>query len=146
MNPYRLFATLILSLVNLATCHQHFQQPLISTPLPILRNATLNDADDIASVIIAAFSPTPSWQYIYQFYASKPKEHHRCVRASVIYALTSPEFHLEVIEAPAHAELGVAAGAAWQQNVEAGGRGMFMSRVASKSNPKRKPRSCEVRM
>ncbi|KAH7381144.1 hypothetical protein DE146DRAFT_277847 [Phaeosphaeria sp. MPI-PUGE-AT-0046c] len=127
MNIYHSCAALLLCFANLIKSQQH---PLISPPLPILRNATISDADDIASVVIAAFSPTPAWQYIYQFHATRPKEHHRCVRYGVMQALTSPEYTVQVIEAPPGSELSVAAAALWQQSIEVGVYGMFATRLA----------------
>lgn len=143
MHTYRTLATLTFLLVTLVTCHQP-QLPLISKPQqPLLRDATFNDADDIASVVIAAFSPTPAWQYIYQFHESKPKEHYRCVRFGVMQGLSSPKYHIEVIETPedVKGELSVAAVAAWRPNFTLGtedkdemglGMGMYLERVASK--------------
>lgn len=121
------FTALFLSCVNLATCQQQ-----ILGAQPLLRNASLKDADDIASVIIAAFSPLPSWQYIYQFREKYPKEHHRCVRFGVTQALTAASYHVEVIEAPAESNLMVAAVAIWRQNTSQDG--MFLHRLSSKEN------------
>lgn len=142
MHIFRPLTPLLLSLLPLATCHRpQFQRPLIS-PQPLLRNATLEDADDIASVVIAAFSPTPAWQYIYQFHKSNPKEHHRCVRSGITQVLTSPEYVVEVVEAPddAKGDLTIAAAAAWRPNFTMGedededGLDMFVSRITSESS------------
>lgn len=129
-----------LSLLPFTASHQ-FQHPLIPNypHQPRLRNATIDDADDLASIVIAAFSPTPAWQYIYQFHKARPKEHHRCVRFGIMQVLTSPGYHVEVIGAPdeAKGELKVAAAAAWRPNFtmdeedDEDGTGMFMSRIAS---------------
>jgi hypothetical protein len=35
----------------------------VLTAEPRLRKATLNDADDIATIVIAAFEPMLDWQY-----------------------------------------------------------------------------------
>jgi hypothetical protein len=119
--------TFFLSCINLATCQQQ-----ILGAQPLLRNASLKDADDIASVIIAAFSPLPSWQYLYQFHEKYPKEHHRCVRFGVTQALTAASYHVEVIEAPAESNLMVAAVAIWRQNTPHDG--MFLHQLFSKEN------------
>lgn len=132
MHIYHKILPCLLPFLPFATCHQ-LQQPLISQQ-PLLRNATLDDADDITSVVIAAFSPTPAWQYIYQFHKSKPNEHHRCVRDGIMQVVAEPEFHIEVIEAPADVkgELNVVAAAAWRPNFSEDAMGVFVSRVASK--------------
>jgi len=121
------FAALFLFYVYLATCQQQ-----ILTAQPLLRNATLKDADDIANVIIAAFSPLPSWDYIYQFRNKYHKEHHRCVRSDVIRALAAASYVVEVIEAPAESDLTVAAVAIWRQNTSQDG--MFLHQLSSKGN------------
>ena len=128
------FAALFLSNVHFATC----QQQILNAQL-FLRNATLKDADDIASVIIAAFSPLPSWDYIYQFRKEYPKEHHRCVRSDVIQALTAASYVVEVIEAPAESNLTVAAVAIWHQNISHDG--MFLQPISSKGNMLEKRRA-----
>ncbi|CAI6337697.1 unnamed protein product [Periconia digitata] len=102
--------TIILYYIGLVACQQ---QVLRETP--ILRNASLSDADDIASVIIAAFSPTPPWQYIYSFAKRHPKEHHRCIRSGIVRGFSDPSYHAQVIEAPEESNLTVAAVAIWQQ-------------------------------
>ena len=104
MKIFSISTAYILSCVNLAIC----QQQILSAQ-PLLRNASLRDADDIASVIAAAFSPIPSWKYMYQFYKEYPKEHHRCVRLMVTQVLTAASYRVEVIEAPAESNLTVAA-------------------------------------
>lgn len=116
---------LFLSFVRLATC----QQQILATQ-PLLRDATLKDADDIASVLIAAFSPLPSWRYIYPFREKYPKEHHRCVRFGVTQALTAAPYRVEVIEAPAESNLSVAAVAMWVQNTTHDG--MLLYQLSSK--------------
>lgn len=140
MRIFHTFASFLLPFLLFTTCHQ-LQQPLNpnAPSQPRLRNATVDDADDIASVIIAAFSPTPAWQYIYQFLESKPKEHHRCVRSGIMQGFALPEYYGEVIEAPQNVkgELSVAAVAIWRRNLSLGaededGTAMFMSRMASK--------------
>jgi hypothetical protein len=131
MHASRACAPFLFSFITLTACQ--LQQPLTSQPR--LRNATIEDADDIATVVIAAFSPTPPWKYIYQFSSEKPKEHHRCVRYGVMQGLTSPDYHAEVIEAPCKVKggLSVVAAALWRPNYSSGedGMGMFMSRIAS---------------
>ncbi|PVI04063.1 hypothetical protein DM02DRAFT_652080 [Periconia macrospinosa] len=88
---------------------------------PLLRNASLKDADDIADVMDAAFSPTPSWQYLYPFSNKYPKEHHRCVRFGVVQALKAESYHIQLIEAPAENSLTVAAVAIWRQGTSQSG-------------------------
>jgi hypothetical protein len=103
----------LLSSFHLATCQQQILSPDLR-----LRNATLDDVADIASVMIAAFSSHPDWQYLYQFRNDFPEEHHRCVQFGVTQALTSSQqhFYAEVIEAPPDSNLTVAAAAIWEKH------------------------------
>jgi hypothetical protein len=78
-----------------------------------LRNATLDDVEGIADVIIAAFAPLPSWQYLYQFREEYPEEHRRCGRYMVTQALENPAMRTEVIDAPANGNTTVVAVAIW---------------------------------
>lgn len=136
MHLSHILTSCLFTFLPLTTCHE-LQYPLISNQ-PRLRNATLEDADDLASIVIAVFSPTPAWQYIYQFHKTNPKELHRCVRSGIIQVLTSPDYYVEVIEAPddANGELSIAAAAAWRPNFtmddEEDGMGVFVSRITSK--------------
>jgi len=116
-----------LSCVNLAACRQQ-----ILGAQPLIRNASFEDADDIADVIIAAFSPLPSWQYIYQYREKYPNEHHRCVRFDVTQALKATSYHVEIIDAPAESNLTVAAVAIWRHNTSQDG--LFLHRLSSKRN------------
>ncbi|KAF2119857.1 hypothetical protein BDV96DRAFT_566203 [Lophiotrema nucula] len=83
-----------------------------------LRNATLEDADDISTVIIAAFGPLPDWQYIYQFRKQYPEEHRNCIRYGVGQILSDPSTHAQVIEAPADSAISLVAFAIWSQHNE----------------------------
>jgi hypothetical protein len=87
------------------------QQPLGHQPR--LRNATFEDVDGIAEVIIAAFAPLPSWQYLYQFREDYPEEHKRCIGYGVTQALENTVMRTEVIEAPANGNTTVVAVAIW---------------------------------
>jgi hypothetical protein len=78
-----------------------------------LRNAIFDDVDGIADVIIAAFTPLPSWQYLYQFCEEYPEEHKRCGRMVVTQALEDPAMRTEVIDAPANGNTTVVAMAIW---------------------------------
>lgn len=96
-----------------ATCEQ--QQPL-GPQAPRLRNASLEDIDDISTVVIAAFSPLPDWQYLYQFHKDFPEEHKRCARDNVVRVLSDASYHARVIEAPANSNISVVAVAIWTQH------------------------------
>ncbi|KAF2732233.1 hypothetical protein EJ04DRAFT_578490 [Polyplosphaeria fusca] len=122
-SAYALF--ILCSYCSLAVCQQQILSPHLT-----LRNATLEDADDIATVMIAAFSPLRFWQYLYQFQEEVPHEHHRCVRLGVVQALDAPFSHVEVIEAPADSNLTVAAAAIWIQH-NASYDGMRMPHVST---------------
>ncbi|KAF1972764.1 hypothetical protein BU23DRAFT_467189 [Bimuria novae-zelandiae CBS 107.79] len=67
-----------LSTLHFAHCTQQ-----VPSPEPRLRNATLKDVKDIATILIAAFSPLSPWDYVYQFRHEYPSEHIRCVRSGV---------------------------------------------------------------
>jgi hypothetical protein len=111
MIPFVSIIFIVYQCIYLVYCQQQ-----VLSPQPRLRNATLEDADDIATVVVAAFSPMRDWQYIYQFREKYPKEHYRCGRFEIIQALNSSSFRVEVIEAPAGSNLTVAAIAFWSQN------------------------------
>jgi ribosomal protein S18 acetylase RimI-like enzyme len=87
------------------------QQPLGHSAR--LRNATFEDIDGIAEVIIAAFAPLPSWQYLYQFREDYPEEHKKCLGYGVTQALEDPAMRTEVIEAPTNGNITVVAVAIW---------------------------------
>jgi hypothetical protein len=125
MKIHRTFTALVISLVNFATCQQQ-----ILDAQPLLRNASFKDADSIASVIIAAFSRLPSWQYLYQFRETHPREHHRCVRFGMMQALTDASYLVQVIEAPAEDNLTVAAVALWRRDLWQDGK--FLHQLSSK--------------
>lgn len=95
----------------LAECEQH-----VLGYLPRLRNATITDADDIATVVINAFSPLPFWNYVYQFRNDFPEEHHRCVRSRVVQFMSDDSSHVEVIEAPENSNISLVAVALWLQS------------------------------
>lgn len=80
------------------------------------RNATLSDANDITTILITAFSPLPSWQYLYQFREDFPEEHRRCVRSGVVQILSEASTHAEVIEAPTDSNVTLAAVVIWTRN------------------------------
>jgi hypothetical protein len=129
--PYTIAPLLSCLLLSLATCYEQQQQSVLSAQ-PLLRNASASDADAIANVIIAAFSPTPSWQYLYQFRDTHPQEHHRCARSNVLKALADASYRVEVIEAPvesSNSTTRVAAVAMWRHNAWQEGL-MFLSRLS----------------
>ncbi|KZM26858.1 uncharacterized protein EKO05_0011432 [Ascochyta rabiei] len=81
-----------------------------------LRNASLADADNIATIVIAAFEPLPSWQYLYYFRHSFPQAHRECVRFGITQMLSHPDSKTEVIEAPHGSKIPLVAVAAWRQS------------------------------
>lgn len=85
-------------------------------PQAPLRNATLSDADDIASIVMAAFEPMPDWRYFYQFRHAFPQGHRECVRHGITQMLTNPNTNTEVIEAPKGSDIPLVAMAVWMQN------------------------------
>lgn len=82
----------------------------------VFRNATLEDADDIAVIVMAAFEPMPDWQYFRQFRHDFPEGHRDCVRFGVSQMLSNPNAHTEVIEAPQDSDIPLIAVAIWLQN------------------------------
>jgi len=57
------------------------QQPLYSVPgATELRNATLDDVDDITDIMVAAYSSTNFYNYCFQFRQKYPEEHWTCQR------------------------------------------------------------------
>jgi hypothetical protein len=93
-----------------ATCEQQFLG-LQSQP----RSATLEDADDISAVIIAAFACLPARPYLFQFRDKFPEEHKRCQRETIARILSNDSAHIDVIEAPANSNITVVAVAIWAQ-------------------------------
>jgi hypothetical protein len=96
---------------RLATCEQQFLG-LQSQ----IRNATLEDADDISTVIIAAFSSLPARPYLFQFRNEFPEEHKRCLRENIARVLSKDSTHIDVIKAPADSNMTLVAVAIWTQN------------------------------
>lgn len=90
-------------------------QRIFSTE-PRLRSATLNDADDIATIVMAAFEPIPDWQYVRQFRHDFPEGHRECVRYGVTQMLTNPDANTEVIEAPDGSAIPLVAVATWSRH------------------------------
>lgn len=103
---------LLLPYCRLAICEQQFFGHQTR-----LRKATHKDVDDITTVIIAAFSSLPSWKYVHQFALDYPEEQWNCLRLDIAQALSHASFHVEVIEAPAGADLSVVAVAVWKPYV-----------------------------
>ncbi|KAF2035901.1 hypothetical protein EK21DRAFT_53651 [Setomelanomma holmii] len=85
----------------------------VLAPQARLRKATLEDVDDITTILITAFSSSPHWQYLYQFRKDFPEEHRRCARLNIALLLLHPSSHAEVIEAPADSDISLAAFAIW---------------------------------
>lgn len=85
----------------------------VLTAEPHLRKATLDDADDIATILIAAFEPMPDWQYFRQFRHEFPEGNRECVRYGVTQMLTNPDADTEVIEAPQGSDIPLVAMATW---------------------------------
>lgn len=49
----------------------------------IVRNATLQDLDNVASVLASAFAGSPAWNYGYQFRKISPEYHLYCLRKDI---------------------------------------------------------------
>lgn len=81
-----------------------------------LRNATLEDAEDIATTIIAAFDPLRDRDYLFPFRHVYPEEHLRCMKLGVTRSLLRPSAYAQVIEAPRPSRVKLAAIAIWTQN------------------------------
>jgi len=93
---------------------QHSQQ--ILTTEAQLREATFDDADDITTILMAAFEPMPDWQYLRQFRHEFPEGHRECVRYGVMQMLTNPNTNTEVIEAPDGSAIPLVAMATWSEH------------------------------
>jgi hypothetical protein len=102
---------LLLSPLIFAQGTQH-----ILTAEPRLRKATLNDSDDIATIVMAAFEPMPDWQYFRQFRHEFPEGHRECVRNGVTQMLTNANANTEVIEAPDGSAIPLVAMATWSKH------------------------------
>jgi hypothetical protein len=96
-------------------CFAQANQQILTTE-PRLRKATLDDADDIAIIVMAAFEPMPDWQYFRQFRHEFPEGHRECVRYGVTQMLTNPNTHTEVIEAPDGSAIPLVAMATWSDH------------------------------
>jgi hypothetical protein len=94
----------------------NFEQQLLR-PQGRLRNATLEDVDDIVTIIFAAFSPLPDWKYIYQFQCDFPEEYRKCERDGIIRVLSDKSALIQVIEPLADSDMKVTAVAIWYQRV-----------------------------
>lgn len=106
-----LWSQALLSLPHPAKCDQQ-----VLSPQPRLRNGTLEDADDITTILLSAFASMPSWEYLYQFRDEYPEEHRRCLRLGMKQTMSRPTAHTEVIEAPTGSNLSVIAVAIWQRD------------------------------
>lgn len=99
---------------TLAEPQQQVLRPPVR-PQARLRNATLEDVDNILTTIVAAFSPLPDWKYIYQYDKEFPEEHKSCGREQIRWALARESVLIQVIEPLADSDLAVAAVAVWEQ-------------------------------
>jgi hypothetical protein len=97
---------LLLMHYHVARCQQR-----ILYPRSRLRNTTLEDADDIASIIITAFSSLPSWESLSEFREDFLEEHRGCIRAGVAQLLADVSAHFVVIEAPTNSDVALVAAA-----------------------------------
>ena len=84
-------------------------------PQARLRNATLEDVDNIVTIIIAAFSSLPDWKYLYEFQGDFPEEHRKCGRDSIIRRFSDKSALIQVIEPLADSDMKVTAVAIWYQ-------------------------------
>lgn len=97
--------------IHLSNCDQQILSPQVR-----LRNATLDDADAITTVIFAAFSPLPLWEYLHPFREEFPEDYRECFREYIARIIAHPLGHGEVIEAPAGSDIPLVAAALWIQN------------------------------
>ena len=113
-----LYAPVVSSVQGLLLSHLCFAQANqhILTSEPRLRTATLDDADDIATIVMAAFEPMPDWQYFRQFRHDFPEGHRECVRHGITQMLTNPDANTEVIEAPDGSAIPLVAMATWSEH------------------------------
>lgn len=102
---------LLVSHFTFATDEQH-----VFTTETRLRKATFDDADDIATIVMAAFEPMLDWQYFRQFRHEFPEGHRECVRYGVTQMLNNPNTNTEVIEAPYGSDVPLVAMATWSKN------------------------------
>lgn len=103
------------ALLYFCLCFAQAPQEIL-TAEPRLREAILQDADDIATILMAAFEPMPDWQYFRQFRHDYPEGHRECVRYGVTQMLTNPNTHTEVIEAPDGSAIPLVAMATWSEH------------------------------
>lgn len=96
-------------------CSAQADQQILTAEAP-LRKATLDDADNIATIVMAAFEPMPDWQYFRQFRHQFPEGHRECVRYGVTQMLTHPNTNTEVIEAPDGSTIPLVAMATWSEH------------------------------
>ncbi|KAH6643046.1 hypothetical protein C7974DRAFT_115820 [Boeremia exigua] len=80
-----------------------------------LRNATMDDADAITTIFLAAFAPLPAWQYVYPFRNDFPGDHKKCYLRFIVPMLSDACAHTEVIEAPTGSNIALIAAAIWVQ-------------------------------
>ena len=101
----RLIRTLLSSCL-IAICHASVthpvQQPISSTPL--LRNATITDAEAITSIILEAFFELPYIKYLYQFADDYPQDRHDCMYIDIHAALLIPDVLTQVALLPDNLE------------------------------------------
>lgn len=81
------------------------QAPIAGTVIPFtLRNATIDDVDDITTVYIEAFSRAPAWRYVRQFADKYPEYTWTCQRETFrqMFSNSSAEDHsvVKVISVP----------------------------------------------
>ena len=115
IQAFRLYVWLQ-ALLALRSLAEPKQQVLRSQTPGRLRNATLEDVDDIVTLIIAAFSPLPDWKYLYQFDKEFPEEHKRCGREQLLRGFSNESVLIQVIEPLPGSDLAVAAVAVWEQS------------------------------
>jgi hypothetical protein len=106
---------LIVPLLLSCLCLAYGAQQVLTTELRI-RKATLEDADNIATILIAAFEPMPGWQYYRQFRHQFPVGHRECVRYGMMQVLTYSDANTEVIEAPQGSDIPLIAMATWSEH------------------------------
>ncbi|KAF9691494.1 hypothetical protein EKO04_010311 [Ascochyta lentis] len=115
MLPMMRISFSVQALFLLQLCFAKGDQQILG-PQVRLRNASLADADDITTIVISAFEPMPSWQYLYSFRHTFPQEHRECVRFGITQMLSNPDSNTEVLEAPPGSEIPLIAVAVWNQN------------------------------
>lgn len=96
--PSQLLAILVL-LISWSSTTVFASQSLLTTPIKI-RNATLDDAEQITTIIQEAFREAPHVKYVYEFMDHHPRHLFACLLEGVREALDNPNMMVQVAVLP----------------------------------------------